>query len=424
MKKMKASARRWLSVAGSCLVLALAAGTARAQVAVLALEDAEVFPGEEFALDLRANLDRSIRGYQLGLEFPQHAMTILEATLDGTDLAHLDPDVFELLTSPGAAVVKLLIDDSAPFQNDIPAGAAVVIGRFRFRMEQGLDPGAAFKVQLKSNVGVPPAPALIYSSAGTVPPSGMVGGEVKIIDKNLLRIRDLSGVRPNSVQMLEVAAFNVSPLQGFSIGIRYDARLLRFMEVDLNDTITGAVGAEYVAPVFDNINGHFLLGVLLDAVPPFNNQVIPAAGLDFTLAKIKVQVIGEPRGSNSIELELVDGLGAPPIRNLFVIDNQSVTPVKQNGRVNLVTDEPFVRGDVTRDNRLDISDPIAVGAWLFLKSWDLNCHKAADIDDDGDNDLGDMVHLILFLFNGGSGIPQPYPNAGIDPTPDDLPCTA
>ncbi len=424
MKRMKASAGLWFLVAGSCLVSAFAADSARAQVAILALEDAEVIPGEEFALDLRANLDRAIRGYQLGLEFPQYAMSILEATLDGTDLASFDPDVFELATSPGAAVVKLLIDDTAPFQNNIPAGPAVVVGRLRFRMEQGLDPGAVFKVQLMSNVGVPPAPALIYSSAGTVPPAGMVGGEVKIIDKNLLRIRDLDGVRPNSVQMIEVAAFNVSPLQGFSIGIRFDQRVLKFMEVDLDDTITGAVGAEYVAPVFDNPNGHFLLGVLLDAVPPFDNQVIPAAGLDLTLAKIKVQLVGEPQGSNSIELELVDGLGAPPIRNLFVIDNQSVAPVKQNGRVSLVTDEPFVRGDVSRDGGLDISDPIAIGAWLFLKSWDLNCHKAADIDDDGDNDLADMVHLILFLFNGGNPVPQPYPNAGFDPTPDDLPCTA
>ena len=33
------------------------------------------------------------------------------------------------------------------------------------------------------------------------------------------------------------------------------------------------------------------------------------------------------------------------------------------------------------------------------------------------------IYVLSFLFSGGSSIPAPYPDAGIDPTPDLLECS-
>jgi len=393
-----------------------------AQSAVLQLESAVVVPGSEFELALTARLDRPIRGYQIGVEFPQNALSLTGVSLEETDLPAQRPDVFLVSIAQGYGTVRLVLDDRPPLENGIPAGNSVRLGRFRFRMAQGLHPGAEYAVKLKGDLGFPPLPALIYTEAGAVPPVAMVEGQVQVIDRNVLRIKDLVSVGPNAIETLEISAFNISPLQGFSIGVRFDPALVKFLEADFTDTITEAVGAEYVASIIDNNRGHFLLGVLLDSLPPFLSQVIPAAGLDLTIAKAKIQVVAAPGTTRNVELELADGLGAPPIRNLFVIENQSVQPVKQNGRLQIVADRPFLRGDVNEDGRLDISDPIAQGEWLFLDSREVECQKAGDADDDGDTDLADMVYVLRYLFNRGPILPAPFPVVGFDPTPDALRC--
>ena len=46
----------------------------------------------------------------------------------------------------------------------------------------------------------------------------------------------------------------------------------------------------------------------------------------------------------------------------------------------------------------------------------------ADSDDNGVTDLQDMIYTIQYLFLAGDPIPAPYPERGLDPTPDELPC--
>jgi hypothetical protein len=387
----------------------------------LRVEEKQVLPGEEFTLDLLGALDRPIRGFQIGVQFPQHAMTLLRIAA-GADLGGTHADVFDRTMVPGSATVKLILDSTAPFTDGIPAGDSVGLARFTFRMGQGFSPGAEFPIGLAGGLGTPPLPALIYAGAGTFPPAGLTAGAVQVMDRNVLRIRDVARLQPGSAATLEFSAFNLSPLQGFSVGVKFDPTLVRFLNVDLQDTITAAVGAEYVAPIFDNVHGIFLLGVLLDSIPPFQNQVIPATGLDLTIFKVNVQLLNPPSPVESVDLELADGLGAPPIRNVFIIDNQSVEPVKQNGRLNLLTEASFVRGDANHDGKLDITDPIATADWLYRGAFPLPCEKTADTDDDGDTDLVDVIFLLRYLFEGGTDLPPPYPAAGLDPTPDDLPC--
>jgi len=82
---------------------------------------------------------------------------------------------------------------------------------------------------------------------------------------------------------------------------------------------------------------------------------------------------------------------------------------------------PFRRGDVDASGGLDISDPIAILAHLFLGATS-SCRKAADLDDSGELDMTDPIVLLRFLFLGEGPIAAPGPACGLDPTEDGLGC--
>jgi hypothetical protein len=90
----------------------------------------------------------------------------------------------------------------------------------------------------------------------------------------------------------------------------------------------------------------------------------------------------------------------------------------------LASVESFLRGNVTSDARVDISDPIALLNHLFLGGGAPGCLDAADANDDGKIDVSDPAAILNSLFQGGGPLPAPSPEAGIDPTPDELDCIA
>ncbi len=82
----------------------------------------------------------------------------------------------------------------------------------------------------------------------------------------------------------------------------------------------------------------------------------------------------------------------------------------------------FARGDANMDKRIDISDAVTTLSYLFLGMGELECLDAADANDDGELNITDPIYLLEHLFLGGAPPPPPYPEAGLDPTPDDLGC--
>ena len=84
---------------------------------------------------------------------------------------------------------------------------------------------------------------------------------------------------------------------------------------------------------------------------------------------------------------------------------------------------PFVRGDVDGNGPLEITDAVQIIGFLYLNDpVTLGCADAADVNDDSGLDISDAVYLLAALFLGGSQIPPPYPDCGVDPTDDALPC--
>jgi hypothetical protein len=85
-------------------------------------------------------------------------------------------------------------------------------------------------------------------------------------------------------------------------------------------------------------------------------------------------------------------------------------------------DTVFVRGDSSRDNMLDVSDPVRTLGYLFLGSSRLACDDAADADDNGLLNIADAIFTLEFLFQGGLPPPPPHSTEGLDPTVDGLDC--
>lgn len=81
----------------------------------------------------------------------------------------------------------------------------------------------------------------------------------------------------------------------------------------------------------------------------------------------------------------------------------------------------FLRADSNQDERVDVSDPIAIFAYLFLGGPEPDCLSACDMNDDSRVDISDGVFGLNYLFLGGPSIPEPT-SCGLDPTLDGLLC--
>ncbi len=82
----------------------------------------------------------------------------------------------------------------------------------------------------------------------------------------------------------------------------------------------------------------------------------------------------------------------------------------------------FRRVDANADGAVNLSDPVAILAYLFQGGDAPSCLQAADSDDDGAVNLTDAVVALSFLFQGGARPPAPFNGCGEDRTPDTLGC--
>lgn len=82
----------------------------------------------------------------------------------------------------------------------------------------------------------------------------------------------------------------------------------------------------------------------------------------------------------------------------------------------------FIRGDANRDRAVTVMDGIVILEALFEEGTELTCPDAADVNDDGFVDISDPIALFAYLFAGGLAPPAPCSCEGPDPTPDRLGC--
>ena len=230
-------------------------------------------------------------------------------------------------------------------------------------------------------------------------------------------------------------------IQGVSMAICFDPNCILCDETySLAGTITEAVGAEFVNvhcenDLTDGDPGELIVGILVDALPPFDGQDLPPTSDYLRLICVDFHVNPQSSCENCKTTQIrfcngADGRGSVPIRNLVSIMNQSFSPALNDGTgaVTISNEPVFVRGDCNGSNApdaVDIADAAAVISYLFLTgTWRFNppCLDACDANDDGRVDLADSVSILRYLFKFDDAPKAPFPEAGPDPSADKLSC--
>ena len=88
--------------------------------------------------------------------------------------------------------------------------------------------------------------------------------------------------------------------------------------------------------------------------------------------------------------------------------------------------DDFIRGDVSTDGKIGITDAAILGAKFSPAGIETQCEDAMDIDDDGNIELSDFALLVEFLTELSETtrtlLEDPFPFPGTDNSPDLLDC--
>ncbi len=200
---------------------------------------------------------------------------------------------------------------------------------------------------------------------------------------------------------------------------------LRTLEADDQDGVEFLYGVVAPAPP-----GVEITGIDPDSGPRKGGDEVLIHGVNFTYdADTQLRIDGmtvAPSRWSVESCDLIRVTNMPPHAGGVVditVSNALGTFVLSGGFLYVGGEEAlFTRGDANDDGDVNIADATATLGFLFEADVESRCRKALDSNDDGVVNISDPTFLLNFLFAGGELIPPPYPDPGVDSTPDDLTC--
>ncbi|MEE2856050.1 MAG: hypothetical protein VX949_01505 [Planctomycetota bacterium] len=418
-----------LGVANAILCVVFLCRIASAQVPQLEMSDVVVYPGQAgVGVAITLSASESISGVQVGIAVDPDRIFLQDLDLTGSVLQAVAVEFLDTSVDleEGEATLIAIFDDSAPFDQALPSPSGALLGTLVIDASSWLVPSNVEPISFADGVGEPAIDTLVLVDGNAVI-SDLIDGSLSVLSQNVLIAASTSGQASVGEIDFEVSlrGYNVEDLQGFSAALAFDPTVLQCASATIDGTITQVAGAEFVEEVIDNDIGFAVLGVLMDILPPYDGQVIPATGIEMEFARIYFDVSGSLTTSQQTQLSFENDLGVPPISNVFVIQNQSVAPVTIDLTIDIAVDGVFLRGDADGNLRLDLAD--AINNLVYMTNTcpvcpEPLCPKALDVNDDARIDLSDAIHLLSFLYIDGPEPAAPYPDPGVDPTPDLLDC--
>lgn len=223
-----------------------------------------------------------------------------------------------------------------------------------------------------------------------------------------------------------IALDSLQPLRGFTIVIEFPSHQVANPRLELEDSVTEAIGSELVQVEYYRSEIRFF--VAFDSQPPFDEVFLPG-GDGWNLGTVVFDVSSEVELGDRVKLQVgtsrynvVDA--GTPLTQVVTIDGSEAAVLVEGIALDVrPRDESFVRGDTDRSGDLDLGDAIVLLMSFYLGATPtVPCPDSYDVDDNGNLDIADPIFALQYLFAGGVHPPAPYPRFGFDTTSDSLPC--
>ncbi len=399
---------------------------------------------------LLSNSSGPVQGFVLAVAHDPSVVTLQGITLGADTLAAGAELIVPELESNGGTL-GVVLDFESPFEGQtIATGDDNHIASFNYSSNAVIeDPAPAVETALElvnNQLGSPALENVIVVAGLSISPA-LEGGTVTLLPI-IIPVNDTafyigqrdfpetgtSGGLGFPGQEIEFCFFYSDPndnLQGVQMAVCYDDLLLIDGTFSIEGSIADELGAEFVNYQIDNDDNdgdgrELVAGILMDALPPFENQQLPTTVEPLMIACVQAEVDGGAICGDSFSIDFCDGIngnGMVPINNLAVIEYQSIQSFERFGATYEIIPVPaFQRGDCNTDTKVDLADAATVIASQF-QGYEVGCLDACDSNDDAVINLADSVYLLNFLFMFGPTTPAPGPyTPGADPTEDDLDC--
>ncbi|MEM7263393.1 MAG: hypothetical protein AAF488_15495 [Planctomycetota bacterium] len=410
-------------------------------------------PGDSaVAITIQGTNDQPFQGLSLALRYDTNGIDCVGASVTGTVIEAASPggspefllvavdDAFSLME--GVATIGVIFDldptnvMSVDISDTVPQDWIHVL--FDVSAEALPD---VHDVILENGLGTPPVENA-YSSFGFSYFPIIGQGTLTVQNNFLMRIPNQTLGAGVTTDVLVLGDFPLD-LNGFQLSLTYDNSSISINEfADFNDWTLGldsqavvpstALPIEFFNPqVVPSLpstpsTGWIGLSAILDNLPPFEGQVIPA-GVDKSI--VRLQVTTDPTltvgDTTTIAFTNTGVLPDVTLDNVFVVlAGLSVAPVTIDGTIEI--DDVvggFRRADANIDSTVNVADAIYIINWQFVGGPAPQCMDSADANDDGGVNIADTIFIINWQFAGGPQPGNPGPTTcGPDPTDDGQGC--
>ena len=209
------------------------------------------------------------------------------------------------------------------------------------------------------------------------------------------------------------------PVNGFQLSIGLSDNLEVLDDFTIDGTVLQSTGAEFIDADTDNdlTDGdgkEFVVGILFDSFPPFDDQFIPPTTELLEIGRVSVRAPMTLGESGTIDfVDSLNGPNGPPIDNILVVGEQSFGDFATFGATLLASGVGFVRGDCNDDALIDLADMIFLLNALFLGGEMPGCDAACDANSDRGANLADALFIGNYLFAMGPPPAAPFPDCGV-----------
>lgn len=226
---------------------------------------------------------------------------------------------------------------------------------------------------------------------------------------------------PGSSATAIIEISHEADIQGFQVAMTWDSTLLTFDELGTNGLDIEILLAPETIEFFTSTGstelssgtGWLACAAIFDFSPPFGGQMLPA-GMSQSALWARFNTLSNPSlVGHCTTIELVNGLGQPPIHNIVTIGGSSIIPELNSGSVCFVALPAFRRGDTNSDSVVNIADAVFLIQHFFLAGPMPSCNDSANTNGDDSLDLGDVITVINYQFLNGNPPPPPFPSCGL-----------